>query len=68
MFYEYETTEAIWVWAHAKVYVKEVEKNIKSRKFEMGRYYIWNVYIYYFFCNWCLMSCDLLLHSVLKMN
>lgn len=30
MFYEYESTEAIWVWAHAKVNVKEVEKNIKS--------------------------------------
>lgn len=49
MFYEYETIEAIWVWAHAKVYVKELEKNIiQSDTFEMGRCYF-NVYIYYFF-------------------
>lgn len=47
MFYEYETTEAIWVWAHAKVYVKEVEKNIKSLRwadiiFEMCIYIIFS--------------------------
>lgn len=29
--------------------------------FEMCKYRI-------FFCNWCLMSCDRLLHSVLKIN
>lgn len=51
MFYEYETIEAIWVWAHAKVYVKELEKNIiQSDTFEMGRcYFNVYIYIYYFF-------------------
>lgn len=38
MFYEYETIEAIWVWAHAEVYVKELEKNIIQSD-ETGRRY-----------------------------